>query len=856
MKLPKVYEPKQYEPDTYTLWESSGAFEPSGKGEPYSIVMPPPNANANIHLGTAITLDLEDIITRYQRMRGKDVLYLPGADHAGIETQFVYEKHLAKKGKSRLDFTRDELYQQVWDFVEENKKGYETQFRMLGVSPDWDRYVYTLDEKIVKRAYKTFKQMWDDKLIYRGERLVNYCTFHDTGFADIEVTYKEEKGHLWHISYPVPDGSDELVVATTRPETMFGDVAVAVHPDDKRYKHLIGKKLMLPIAEREIPVIADDFVDSEFGTGAVKITPAHDQNDFEAGERNNLEQITVINFDGTMNENAPEKYRGMSVDQARKEVVKDLKKHDYLVLEEDYIHNVGHCYKCDTVIQPLLKEQWFINMQPLAKRAIKVLEDERIKFYPDTKRQQLVNYLKGLRDWNISRQNAWGIPIPAFQNTEDPADWIFDERVHEEQIEINGRTYKRDPDVFDTWFSSGSWPYATLDFPDGDDFKKYYPLSVMETGGEILYPWVARMIMLGLYVTDEIPFKEVYIHGYILAEDGSKMSKSVGNVVDPLPLIAEFGSDAVRMGLIAGRVAGVNRRYDNRKIESARNFCNKLWNITRYIEGQVGDRGAKSGEKNPQSSILNPQSSADHWIMRELDASANEVASLLEEYRFAEAVEAVYHTVWDKLADWYLEASKTAPNPSVMVWALETCLKIAHPFAPFVTETIWQTLKWDDSLLITSRWPTRVKYDEKQAEQFEQLQNIIKESRGVLAEIGTTDIELRTTGSQLVLDNSETIRKMTRVGFVENVKEGSGLRLTSTSEPVWLGLSEEQIKTYKASLEKKLAELMTKREHIERRLSNESYVKNAPELLVQESREELEQLATQTDHLKTQLKHL
>lgn len=847
MKLPKVYEPKQYEPDTYALWESSGAFKPKGEGQPYSIVMPPPNANGNLHAGHALYV-IQDLLIRYHRMKGDRALYIPGADHAGFETWVVYEKHLEKEGKSRFDYSRDELYQQTWDFVAKHRGNMEIQLRELGMSCDWSKLVFTLDQNVIDTAYKTFKKMWDDGLIYRGERLVNYCTKHDTSFADIEVTFKEEKGHLWHISYPMPDGSDELVVATTRPETMFGDVAVAVHPDDKRYKHLIGKKLLLPIAEREIPVIADGFVDSEFGTGAVKITPAHDQNDFEAGERNKLERINVINFDGTMNENAPEKYRGMSVEEARKAVVKDLKDHDYLVAEEDYKHSVGHCYKCDTVIQPLLKEQWFIAVEQLTKDAIKVIEEGEIEFVPENKGRVLVNYLKGLKDWNISRQIPWGIPIPAFQNTEDPSDWIFDERVDEQEIEVDGKKYTRDPDTFDTWFSSGQWPFITTKYHDSGELKDFFPTSVMETGHDILFPWVSRMIMLSLYMEKQIPFKTVYLHGLVLDPHGQKMSKSKGNVINPQEIMDEYGSDALRIGLLTSRSPGQNQAFGTDKVIAGRNFANKLWNIARYIESVAGE---VKKDKTPQ-----PKSPADHWIMRELDASANEVASLLEEYRFAEAVEAVYHTVWDKLADWYLEASKTAPNPSVMVWALETCLKIAHPFAPFVTETIWQTLKWDDSLLITSPWPARVKYEEKQAEQFEQLQNIIKESRGVLAEIGTTDIELRTACSQLVLDNSETILKMTRVGFIEDVVEGSGLRLTSTSEPVWLGLSKEQIKTYKASLEKKLADLMTKREHIERRLSNESYVKNAPELLVQESREELEQLATQTDHLRTQLKHL
>ncbi len=849
MNLPKTYEPQKYEAVIYTLWETSNAFKPNGEGEPYSIVMPPPNANGNLHLGHALGNAIQDGLIRYQRMKGKKTIYIPGADHAGFETWVVYERQLEAEGKTRFDYSRDELYQQTWDFVAKNRGNMEIQLRELGASCDWDSQVFTLDDSVVNVAYKTFKKMWDDKLIYRGERLVNYCTKHDTSFADIEVTFKDEKSHLWHISYPLPDGSDEIIVATTRPETMFGDVAVAVHPDDERYKHLIGKKLMLPISEREIPVIADDFVDKEFGTGAVKITPAHDQNDFEAGDRHKLPRINVINYDGTMNDNVPEKYRGMTVDEARKATVEDLKNHDYLVAEEAYKHSVGHCYKCGTVIQPLLKDQWFIKVEKLAAEAIKSIEEGQVKFVPENKGRVLVNYLKNLRDWNISRQIPWGIPIPAFQNVDDADDWIYDERVKQESIEMDGKTYQRDPDTFDTWFSSGQWPFITTKYHDSGELSEFFPNTVMETGHDILFPWVSRMLMMSLYTEKKIPFETVYLHGLVLDPHGQKMSKSKGNVLNPQDVMAEYGSDALRIGLLSSRSAGLNQAFGPDKVVAGRNFANKLWNIARFIE-------STSTDSQTTNSQLLPTNCADHWIIRELDAAANEVASLMEEYRFSEAFETVYHAIWDKLADWYLEASKTAPNASVMAWALETSLKIAHPFAPFVTEAIWQTLDKPESLLITSSWPKRVEYDEPKAVEFELLQSIITETREILAEIGTHDIELITEGSKLVLENSENIRRMTRVGFVQDVKEGNGLRLTATSEPVWLDLSPEQIASYKDSLQKKLTKLTLNIELIEKRLSNESYVKNAPELLVQESREELEALNSQSEHLEKQLKHL
>lgn len=860
MNLPKIYEPNQYEADIYALWESSGAFKPTGEGEPYSIVMPPPNANANLHIGMGLTIALQDILIRYHRMKGDRTLYLPGADHAGFETWVVYEKYLASKGQSRFDFSREELYQQVWDFVAKNRGNMETQMREVGVSADWDRFTFTLDDNIVQRAYKSFSKMWDDGLIYRGERIVNFCTTHGTGFSDYEVEYKDEKSKLWTIAFPLADGSDLIEIATTRPETMVGDVAVAVNPNDERYKRFVGKEVALPLTDRKIPILADEMVDPEFGTGAVKITPAHDPNDFELVERHNLPRINVIGFDGKMTENAPKKYRGMEVLDARRAILDDLSNLELLTDEEEYEHSVGHCYKCHNPIQPLLKDQWFVKMKPLAKNAIEAIERGKINIFPSTRKASAIAYLKNIRDWNISRQIAWGIPIPAFQNIDDASDWIFDDRVGEESITIDGKVYTRDPDVFDTWFSSGQWPYATLNYPDSDDFKDYYPLSVMETGGEIFNVWVLRMIMFGLYITDEIPFKDVYIHGYVMAEDGSKMSKSVGNVVNPQHIIEEYGSDALRMGIVSGRKAGVNQNYSPAKFTSGRNFCNKLWNIARYVEGVVGDDFEL---RSPQ-----PKSAADHWIIRELDAASSQVATMLEEYRFSEAYETVYHTIWDKMADWYLEASKTALEPSVMVWALETCLKLAHPFAPFVTEAIWQTLNWParqarqagsdvkDNALISSRWPSRTEYDVNQADKFEKATKLISEIREVLSVVGTSDIALISNESKLTDQFEELIIKLTKIGYIEQAEESDGLRLTSTPDNIWLDLSAEELQVYKSRIEKRLDDVEKSVHALEHRLSNQGYIANAPEALVEESRGELQQAQNQAEHLRHQLKHL
>ncbi|MDO8266031.1 MAG: valine--tRNA ligase, partial [Candidatus Saccharibacteria bacterium] len=661
MKLPKTYSPSDYESDIYSLWEKSNAFAPTGKGEPFTVVMPPPNANASLHIGHILFFSIQDTVIRYQRMKGRDALWLPGADHAGFETQVVYEKHLAKEGKSRFDFSREELYDQIYEFVGQNRENFNDIFRKLGASCDWSRFTFTLDDKVTKTAYQTFKKLWDDGLIYRGERLVNYCTQHRTGFADIEVEHEDQTSPLYYLKY------GPFTLATTRPETKFGDTAVAVHPDDDRYKEYVGKVLTVEGVNGpfEIRVVADNMVDRKFGTGVVKITPAHDFNDWEVAQRHNLEAIRVINHDGTMNHRAG-RFEGMTVVEARKAVVEALKEKDLLVkIDENYQNRVGKCYKCGTVIEPMLLDQWFIDMKKLSEPAIKALRAKKIEFFPEAKRNQTVEYLKNVKDWNISRQIAWGIPIPAFQNVDDSDDWIFDENVSQEIIERDGKTYRRDPDVFDTWFSSGQWPFITTSFPDTEDFKRYYPTTLLETGVDILYQWVARMICLGIYVTGEIPFKQVYLHGMVRAEDGRKMSKSLGNVVDPRPLLNEYGTDAIRMGMMVGRSPADSAAYAPGKIIAARNFCNKLWNVARFVEGMLEGKEAKSEGAKP----ITP---ADHWMLSKLQQTIEAVSSHLDNYRMSEAYETIYHFVWDDFADWYVESSKKELNPNLLVYGLES----------------------------------------------------------------------------------------------------------------------------------------------------------------------------------------
>ena len=833
MKLAKAYEPSEYEPNIYALWEKSGAFKPSGKGEPFSTVMPPPNANGNLHIGHALDMGLKDIIVRYKRMQGFDTIYIPGADHAGFETWVVYAKELEKKGLSRFDFSREQLYGQVWDFVEKERGNMELQLRAIGVSASWDDLVFTLDEKVIKTVNATFKKLWDEGLIYRGERIVNYSTKYQTSYADIEVDHKQEKGTLWHIAYPLIDKIGEIIIATTRPETLFGDTAVAVNPNDERYKHLIGSHVLLPLTGKEIPIIADDYVDINFGTGAVKITPAHDANDFEVGKRHNLERIQVINFDGTMI-HVPDQYMGLSVEAARAKTLAALTAEELIRKEEPIEHTVGYDYKSGLPIQPLIKEQWFLKIEPLAKRALETLENDEITFYPANRKQILKQYLNNVHDWNLSRQIAWGIPIPAFQNMADDTDWIFDERVDEKTIEVDGKMYAREEDTFDTWFSSGQWPFITTDASTGGDLSRFYPTSLMETGTDLLDRWIARMIMLGLYITDTVPFKDVYLHGMVLDEHAQKMSKSKGNVINPMKSIADYGSDALRLGLIASRSPGQNQAFGNDRIVAGRNFCNKLWNIARFIENKLGE--------NYLPGVPEAKSLADHWIISELNTAQQNIERTLDKYRFAEASDAMYHAIWDSVADWYIEASKDQDNPDLLAWVIDTCLKLAHPFAPFVTETIWQTLQWHDSLLVSESWPASLPFNDIAAAEFGQVQQLVNEARFVITSLpGNERYTLLYLQDSLIQDNKNLIKRLAKLQDVISPDQPKGLRLAVSGRDAWLDVSSETLAEHQINLEERLATTHHDIQALAGRLKNVNYLQKAPPTLVEETKTQLEE---------------
>ena len=845
MQLAKQYIPNDYEPNIYALWETSGALEPTGVGKPYSIIMPPPNANGNLHIGHALDMNLKDILIRYHRMKGDDAVFIPGADHAGFETWVVYERELTKQGKSRFDFSRDQLYSQVWNFVQEKRGNMELQLRALGVSASWKHLTFTLDDKVINTVYDTFKKMWDDNLVYRGERIVNYCTKHQTSFADIEVEHKNEKGKLWKIAYPTLDKIGEIIIATTRPETMLGDVAVAVHPDDERYKKLIGTRILLPIVDKEIPIIADEYVDMSYGTGAVKITPAHDPNDFEIAKRHDLPLESIISPDGKMI-NVPAQFLGLTPVEARARVLEALEALELRRGETEIEHAVGHCYKCGSVIEPMIKEQWFIKTQSLAQPAIDALKKEEITFYPASKRKELIAYLEQLKDWNISRQIPWGIPIPAFVNENDPKDWIFDTRTNEQSIVVNGTTYIREEDTFDTWFSSGQWPYIVTDYLTGGDLANYFPTDMMETGMDIMRAWVSRMIMLSLYRTGKLPFKEVYLHGMVNDEHNQKMSKSKGNVINPMELVAEFGSDATRMGVISGRAPAQSQAFNKGSVIAARNFCNKLWNIARFVEAQIGD--------NHQIVDLEPQTPADHWIIRQLNDAANNIAVRLEQYRFSEAAETVYHAIWDDVADWYIESSKTAINRPLLSWVLATSLRITHPFAPFVTETIWQTLNYTDGILMRDSWPTPEKYDEIEAEQFERIKELVSEGRWVITELpGNKKYRLLYGNDSLVKENADTIKHLMRLASIEHTDQPRGLRLAAANREVWLDIDDETLYQHQTELEMRLAEARKRLEGLEARINNPSYAEKAPAHLVEETRQHITEQQALIQRLITEL---
>lgn len=698
--MDKVYNHKDIEDKIYKDWEAKGYFKPevNPEGEPYTIILPPPNANGALHFGHAM-FTVEDILIRYHRMLGKAALWLPGTDHAGIETQFVFEKKLKAEGKSRLDYDQETLYNMIHEYVEEHRGGIEKQLRRLGFSLDWSREKYTLDPEIVKLVHQTFKKMYDEGLIYRDARLVNYCTFDGTSFSDLEVVHEEKERPLYYIKY------GPFVLATTRPETKFGDTAVAVHPDDKRYQQYIGKEIEIEtvLGPAKLKVIADESVDKNFGTGVVKMTPAHDFNDFEVGKRHNLEMRQVIGFDGKMNHHAG-KFEGMYVKEARRAIVEEMQQKGLIEkIDEKYVTRLNLCYKCKNVLEPLPKEQWFMKVRPLAEKAIEVVKKGDIKIYPKNFETIYFQWLEGLRDWNISRQIVWGIRIPAWKH-KDTGEWKVTDGDAPE-----GEQWEQDTDTFDTWFSSGQWPIVTLKTTPGD-FEKFYPTSVMETAYDILKAWVTRMVMLGIYLTGKVPFKDVIFHGIVNDPYGKKMSKSKGNVVNPLELADEYGADAVRFALIYGNATGNDQALSYPKLDAAKKFANKLWNMARFIDmKQVQSSKFKVQSSTFKELLEIAQSNdKDSAMVLKTAALSQEITSYLDKYQFNLAAEKLYEFIWHEFADKYIEDVKNRIDDT-SYFILHTLyfilLKLLHPFMPFITEEIYQKLGGKGSIMVSS-WPS------------------------------------------------------------------------------------------------------------------------------------------------------
>jgi len=685
--MDKKYKPEQFEDEIYRQWEKSGSFKPSDKGKPYCIIMPPPNANDPLHVGHAMFVTVEDMLVRFERMRGRAVLWLPGVDHAGIETQYVFEKDLIKKGKSRFDFDRETLYQMIWDYVQKNSQIVMKQLKKLGASADWESNKFTLDEDIVEIVIDTFKQLYDDGLVYRDLQLVNYCTKCGTAFSDLEVKHAERETPLYYIRY------GPFSLATVRPETKFGDTGVAVNPKDKRYKKWVGKEIEVKglLGKFKIKVVADEYVDPEFGTGVVKVTPAHDRNDFEMGKKHGLEIKQVINFDGKLNK-LTGKYAGLLVKQARQRVVEDLKKAGLLEkVDKSYSHTIGVCYRCGSTIEPLPLPQFFIKVKPLVKKALKTLETGKVKIYGAGHDKILKHWLENLRDWNVSRQIVWGIQIPVwYKKSEDrkkaTAKFVVSKKSP-------GKDYIQETDTFDTWFSSAQWPYATLMTNKKDDFKRFYPTQVMETGYDILPFWVMRMLMMGLYKTGKVPFEKVYLHGLVRDEKGQKMSKSKGNVVDPLEVISKYGADALRMSLVMSTTAGRDSATGEGKIRGMRNLTNKIWNASRFVIEFIDDT-KKPGDK-------------DEEFIKDLSVCIKTMTKRLERLKVGQAAEWIYHWFWHTYCDRYIEiAKKGHVSKKVMLRGLRVCLKLLHPFVPFVTEAVWQQLpETEEKMLISAKWP-------------------------------------------------------------------------------------------------------------------------------------------------------
>ena len=915
--MEKIYNPKEIEARIYESWEDSGYFSPSKSGEPFCIVIPPPNVTGTLHMGHAFQDTIMDIIIRYKRMNGKNTLWQVGTDHAGIATQMVVERQLEKSGTSRQELGRESFEKEVWRWKEESGSTITKQMKRLGASTDWTKEKFTMDENLVRGVTKVFIQLYEEGLIYRGKRLINWDPVLQTALSDLEVATTEEKGSLWHMKYPISGSENHIVVATTRPETMLGDTAVAVHPDDKRYKDLIGKEVILPLTDRKIPIIADEYVDQEFGTGCVKITPAHDFNDFEIGKRHDLEIISILDQSAKINQSAPAEYQGLDRFEARKKIVDDLEKNGLLQEIEDYTLTIPRGDRSGAILEPLITNQWFLKMEPLAQPAIEAVKNGEIKFIPENWSKTYFEWLENIQDWCISRQLWWGHRIPAWYDNEGNVYVGESENEIRKQNNIeNSIVLIQDDDVLDTWFSSALWPFSSLGWPDETyDLKTFYPTNVLVTGFDIIFFWVARMVMMGLKFMNEIPFKEIYIHGLIKDKNGQKMSKSKGNILDPIDLIdgisldelldkrvqglmqpemekriindtkkefpngiPDFGTDALRFNFAIQASTGRDIRLDLKRVEGYRNFCNKIWNASRFIKMNTNDFELLETQNTDGHPV-------DQWIQSKFAETIDEVERQLSQYRFDLAATAMYEFVWNDFCDWYIELSKALINePEIkrsqkdytknnLIKMLDAILRMLHPTIPFITEEVWQSLSEENKnrSIMKADFPSSEnwKADPAIAANTEWLKSFVSSVRQIRSEMNISPKQ----SIKIIVDdasNSDIERLklfesfISNMGSVESIihKEGaddlpkSAIALLNKMK-IYIPLEGlVDIEEEKARLQRKLSNLNQDLKSVENRLSNDAFVEKAPKEIVDELKEKFKVLSSDQTRIEEQLKLL
>ena len=870
----KVYDPTRVEEKWYTFWLEKGYFraDSSSPKRPFSIVIPPPNITGSLHMGHALNNTLQDILVRFQRMKGYNCLWMPGTDHAGIATQNVVERELAKEGLDRHQLGREEFIKRIWKWKEKYGGVIINQLKKLGASCDWSRERFTMDEGLSRAVKEVFVHLYEDGLIYRGDYIINWCPRCHTALSDLEVDHHEIPAHLYHLRYPLEEGG-HVVVVTTRPETMMGDTALAVNPKDKRYKKQIGKHVILPVVSKRIPIIADNYVDPEFGSGALKITPAHDPYDFEIGQRHNLEAVKVIDEEGRMTAEAGP-YEGMDRFQCRDRIIEDFQRDGTLLKLEDYHHSVGHCYRCKTMVEPFLSKQWFVSVKPLAEPAIKAVEEGRTKIIPPMWERTYFDWMQNIRDWCISRQIWWGHRIPAWY-CDDCGEVTVAREEPNQCSHCSSSKLRQETDVLDTWFSSALWPFSTMGWPDDtEELKLFYPTSILVTGFDILFFWVARMMMMGLKFMGDVPFRDVYIHALVRDMEGQKMSKTKGNVIDPLVMIERYGTDAFRFSLAAFAAQGRDIRLSEERIEGYRNFANKIWNAARFSAMNLQDY--QDDHKGIDLAVC---STPDKWILARLNRAIVEVNQALDEYRFNEGAQVIYHFTWHELCDWYLElikaylyhndANRRAITQKTLVYVLDKTLKLLHPFMPFITEEIWQRLPHDGESIMKADYPKARPelIDDDAMKEMERIMEVITGVRNIRGEMGIPP--LTQVDVILIAENEETaaalrehqgfVKDLARVKEAKIVVQGERPRAAATAladgvevfVPLEGVIEDPQKEQHR--LTKELTKILDELELTQRKLTNESFLKKAPPDKVQKEREKLHEFSTLKEKLEQRL---